>query len=59
LSHNFSSNFRLKSGTAHITAMRQAGVTVALNLDRLSHNDRADMFEEMRLVHRRQAGLSA
>lgn len=57
--HNLSSNLRLRSGIAPVPAMLKAGVNVALGLDSMGLNDDADMFQEMRLVHRVHGDLSA
>ena len=57
--HNAGSNLRLHNGIAPLSAMRRAGVNIALGLDSQSLNDNADMLQEMRLVgalHRDAAG---
>ncbi|MCZ7569264.1 MAG: amidohydrolase family protein [Ardenticatenaceae bacterium] len=59
LSHNPSSNLRLRSGIAPLNALLAAGVTVGLGLDGHTLNDDDDMFTEMRLALRlhRSPGL--
>jgi cytosine/adenosine deaminase-related metal-dependent hydrolase len=52
ISHNPSSNLRLRSGIAPLNAMRAAGVTVGLGMDGTTIGDDEDMFAEMRLAHR-------
>ena len=52
VSHNPSSNLRLRAGIAPLNAMRDAGVTVALGMDGTTINDDEDMFAEMRLALR-------
>lgn len=48
--HNPSSNCKLGSGIAPITAYRDAGVPLALGTDGPSSNNALDMFQEMRLA---------
>ena len=57
--HNLSSNLRLRNGLAPVGRMLEAGVNVALGLDSAALNDDADMFQEMRLVYRSHAALTA
>ena len=52
VSHNPSSNLRLRAGIAPLNALIEAGVTVALGMDGTSLNDDEDMFTEMRLALR-------
>lgn len=52
VSHNPSSNLRLRAGTAPLNAFLAAGVTTALGMDSTSINDDEDMFAEMRLALR-------
>jgi 5-methylthioadenosine/S-adenosylhomocysteine deaminase len=48
--HCPSSNLKLASGLAPITALTNAGVNVALGTDGAASNNRLDLFEEMRLA---------
>ena len=48
--HNCSSNMRLRSGRAPLSAMRRRGIGVALGIDEAGLNDDRDMLQEMRLV---------
>lgn len=50
VSHNPSSNLRLRAGIAPLTAMLAAGVNVGLGLDGSTLNDDDSMFSEMRLA---------
>jgi len=52
VSHNPSSNLRLRAGIAPLNAMRAAGATLALGMDGTTLNDDEDMFTEMRLAMR-------
>jgi len=52
VSHNPSSNLRLRAGIAPLNAMLKAGVTVGLGMDGTTINDDEDMFAEMRLALR-------
>jgi cytosine/adenosine deaminase-related metal-dependent hydrolase len=59
VSHNPSSNLRLRSGVAPLNAMRAAGVPLAVGLDANGLNDDDDFFTELRLAWRlhREPGL--
>lgn len=52
VSHNPSSNLRLRAGIAPLNAMLNAGVSIALGMDGTSLHDDEDMFAEMRLALR-------
>ena len=52
VSHNPSSNLRLRAGIAPLNAMLDAGMTVALGMDGNTINDDEDMFAEIRLALR-------
>ena len=52
VSHNPSSNLRLRAGIAPLNALLAAGVTVGLGLDVTALNDDEDMLTEMRLALR-------
>ena len=52
VSHNPSSNLRLRAGIAPLNAMLASGVTVALGMDGTTINDDEDYFDEMRLAMR-------
>ena len=52
VSHNPSSNLRLRAGIAPLTALLDAGVVTALGMDSTTINDDEDMFAEMRLALR-------
>ncbi|MCF7928473.1 MAG: amidohydrolase family protein [Spirochaetales bacterium] len=52
VSHNPSSNLRLRAGTAPLNAMLAAGLQPALGLDANGLNDDDDMFTEMRMALR-------
>ena len=54
VSHNPSSNLRLRAGMAPLTAMLTGGVTVGLGMDGTTLGDDEDMFAEMRLATRLQ-----
>ncbi|CAN5261494.1 amidohydrolase [soil metagenome] len=53
--HNCSSNLRLRSGRAPLTALASRGMTIGLGIDEAGINDDRDMLQELRLalrVHR-------
>ena len=52
VSHNPSSNLRLRAGIAPLNAMLENGVTVGLGMDGTTINDDEDYFDEMRLAMR-------
>lgn len=52
VSHNPSSNLRLRSGVMPLNGMLAAGVTVGLGMDGTTIGDDEDMFAEMRLAAR-------
>jgi cytosine/adenosine deaminase-related metal-dependent hydrolase len=52
VSHNPSSNLRLRAGIAPLNALIEAGATLALGMDGTTINDDEDMFAEMRLALR-------
>ena len=52
VSHNPSSNLRLRAGIAPLNAMLASGVTVGLGMDGTTINDDEDYFAEMRLAMR-------
>lgn len=52
VSHNPSSNLRLRAGIAPLNAFQEAGVTTALGMDSTTINDDEDIFAEMRLALR-------
>ncbi|MEM1251020.1 MAG: amidohydrolase family protein [Cyanobacteria bacterium P01_H01_bin.21] len=54
VSHNPSSNLRLRAGMAPLTAMLAGGATVGLGMDGTTLGDDEDMFSEMRLASRLQ-----
>ncbi|MGD2252131.1 MAG: amidohydrolase family protein [Anaerolineales bacterium] len=50
VAHNPSSNLKLASGFAPVTAMLEAGLNVGVGTDGPASNNDLDMFEEMRLA---------
>ncbi|MEM8612939.1 MAG: amidohydrolase family protein [Cyanobacteria bacterium P01_H01_bin.105] len=54
VSHNPSSNLRLRAGMAPLTAILSGGATVGLGMDGTTLGDDEDMFAEMRLAARLQ-----
>ena len=54
ISHNPSSNLRLRAGVAPLTQLLAGGVTMGLGMDSTTLNDDEDMFAEMRLAARLQ-----
>jgi len=52
VSHNPSSNLRLRAGVAPLNAMLARGLTVGLGMDGTTLGDDEDMFAEMRLAAR-------
>lgn len=52
VSHNPSSNLRLRAGVAPLNALLAGGVTVGLGMDGTTLGDDEDMFAEMRLASR-------
>ena len=56
ISHNPSSNLRLRAGIAPLNKLLAAGVTVALGMDGTTINDNEDMWQEMRLALRLHRG---
>ena len=56
ISHNPSSNLRLRAGIAPLNAILSAGATTALGMDGTTLNDDEDMFTEMRLALRLNRG---
>lgn len=56
VSHNPSSNLRLRAGIAPLNAFLAAGATTGIGLDGTTLNDDDDMFTEMRLALRLSRG---
>lgn len=54
VSHNPSSNLRLRAGMAPLSRLLETGVTVGLGMDGTTLNDDEDMFTEIRLAARLQ-----
>jgi cytosine/adenosine deaminase-related metal-dependent hydrolase len=52
VSHNPSSNLRLRAGIAPLNGLLEAGVNVALGMDGTTLDEDEDMFSEMRLAMR-------
>jgi cytosine/adenosine deaminase-related metal-dependent hydrolase len=52
VSHNPSSNLRLRAGIAPLNALLARGATVGLGMDGTTINDNEDYFDEMRLAMR-------
>ncbi len=52
VSHNPSSNLRLRAGIAPVLRFREAGIAVGIGMDGFAINDDEDMFSEMRLAWR-------
>jgi len=52
VSHNPSSNLRLRAGIAPVLHFRERGVPVAIGMDGFAINDDEDMFSEIRLAWR-------
>ena len=52
VSHNPSSNLRLRAGIAPLNALLNAGVSVGLGMDGTTMNDNDDIWQEMRLALR-------
>ena len=52
VSHNPSSNLRLRAGIAPLNALMEGGVTTALGMDGTTINEDEDMFSELRLALR-------
>jgi 5-methylthioadenosine/S-adenosylhomocysteine deaminase len=50
VAHNPSSNLKLASGLAPVSAMLEAGLNVGIGTDGPASNNNLDMFEEMRLA---------
>ena len=53
---NTSSNLRLRSGIAPVSALKAAGVRLGVGIDGLSLDDDDDAFREMRLAHLLHSG---
>ena len=58
VAHCPSSNLKLASGVAPLTALRAAGVNVGLGTDGAASNNRLDLFEEMRTAALVAKGVS-
>ena len=56
VSHNPSSNLRLRAGIAPLNRLLAAGATVAIGMDGTTINDNEDMWQEMRLALRLHRG---
>ena len=55
VTHNPSSNLRLRNGLAPVAVMDEAGIPVALGIDNLGINDDEDMLQEVRLAQLQQS----
>ncbi len=58
IAHCPSSNLKLASGIAPITALTEQGVNIGLGTDSAASNNRLDMFQEMRLAALLAKGFS-
>jgi len=56
--HNPVSNLKLGSGVASISALRKAGVNVAMGTDGVSSNNSHDMFEDLKIAAILQNGIN-
>ncbi len=55
VSHNPSSNLRLRAGIAPFAELLRRGVTTGIGMDATTLNEDEDMFSEIRLAHRLQS----
>lgn len=58
VAHCPSSNLKLASGMAQVTALLQAGINVGIGTDGAASNNRLDLWEEMRLAALLAKGVS-
>jgi len=58
VAHNPTSNLKLASGVARVSAMRQNGIAVGIGTDGSASNNDLDMIEEMRLTALLPKGMS-